>query len=161
MLDNAVLKDKNSSIDGYTNQLVPYEVVCRTIELLNYTLGRLERRIKRLNLIYIDDLQMTQMHTQYLDNDSTTDVLTFDLSDSESCDAIEGDIYICVDQAKREATRRGISLERELMLYALHGCLHLCGFDDGTESDFRQIHRLEDQILIDFGIGETFYITTN
>ncbi|MGN6726072.1 MAG: rRNA maturation RNAse YbeY, partial [Tepidisphaeraceae bacterium] len=45
---------------------------------------------------------------------------------------------------------------QELLLYALHGVLHLSGYDDRTESDHRRMHRREDQILHRIGIGPLF-----
>jgi ssRNA-specific RNase YbeY (16S rRNA maturation enzyme) len=47
-------------------------------------------------------------------------------------------------------------LGRELLLYALHGMLHLCAFDDRTDREFQIMHEREDQILIRLGIGAVF-----
>jgi len=44
----------------------------------------------------------------------------------------------------------------ELLLYALHGMLHLCGFDDRTDRGFRTMHRREDDILTALGFGPVF-----
>jgi probable rRNA maturation factor len=42
------------------------------------------------------------------------------------------------------------------LLYSLHGMLHLCGFDDRTEPDFRRMHQTEDEILTRLGVGPVF-----
>ncbi len=44
----------------------------------------------------------------------------------------------------------------EVLLYALHGMLHLSGFDDRTDADFRKMHRMEDRLLARLGIGPVF-----
>ena len=44
----------------------------------------------------------------------------------------------------------------EVLLYALHGVLHLCGYDDRTDRDFAAMHRREDEILERLGVGAIF-----
>ena len=46
--------------------------------------------------------------------------------------------------------------QRELALYVVHGCLHLCGHDDRRPTDFSKMHALEDRILTNIGIGPVF-----
>jgi probable rRNA maturation factor len=82
-----------------------------------------------------------------------TDVLTFPL------DEHSGEIVICVAQAMRAAKQRGIAVKNELLLYVLHGMLHLQGMDDRTDADFRAMHRLEDRMLTKLGVGAVFNLT--
>ena len=63
---------------------------------------------------------------------------------------------MCVSQAKRVARRVGIPVRRELLLYALHGLLHLIGMDDRRENDCVRMHRMEDRILTRLGVGAVF-----
>jgi ssRNA-specific RNase YbeY (16S rRNA maturation enzyme) len=49
-----------------------------------------------------------------------------------------------------------ISIEREVLLYALHGILHCAGFDDRTPQDFEAMHAEEDRILLAIDVGATF-----
>ena len=58
--------------------------------------------------------------------------------------------------AQAAAQRLNLKVADELLLYALHGILHLCGYDDRTPADYRRMHRLEDRILTQLGIGPIF-----
>jgi probable rRNA maturation factor len=70
--------------------------------------------------------------------------------------ALTGEVVICVPEARRRSREHGTTLQQELLLYALHGMLHLCGFDDRTDRDFKRMHRTEDQILARLGVGPVF-----
>jgi probable rRNA maturation factor len=99
---------------------------------------------------------MAGLHKKFLGLDGPTDVLTFELERTTSGECRSGEIVLCVPFAKREAARRRTSTERELLLYGLHGVLHLSGFDDLTESAFEKMHAEEDRILTAIGIGAVF-----
>lgn len=111
----------------------------------------------RLNLAVVDDARMNQLHEQYLGIAGTTDVLTFDLRD-EPDGPVEGDIILCMDEAGRQAEQRGHDTRLELLLYAVHGLLHLMGEDDHTPADYEQMHRREDELLTRAGLGAVFEV---
>jgi len=69
---------------------------------------------------------------------------------------VAGEVVVCVPYAVREAARRGVEARKEVLLYALHGMLHLCGFDDRTQRDFVRMHQREDDILKRLGVGAVF-----
>ncbi len=99
---------------------------------------------------------MSRLHHQYLRQKSPTDVLTFELEHDGRGRAISGEIVICTSVARRQARRLGHSVRRELLLYALHGLLHLSGWDDRTEAAFAAMHAKEDEILSKLGVSKTF-----
>ena len=99
---------------------------------------------------------MAALHTEFLDLAGPTDVLTFELDHSESGACVAGEIVLCVPVAKQQAQRRGSETERELLLYALHGVLHLSGFDDLTPRGYATMHAEEDRILAALGLGPLF-----
>ena len=70
---------------------------------------------------------------------------------------IQAEIAVCVDEARRRAAELNHSVERELLLYCIHGVLHCAGFDDQTESGFAAMHAEEDRILNLVGVGATFH----
>lgn len=109
----------------------------------------------RLNLAVVDDARMSQLHEQYLGIAGTTDVLTFDLRD-EPNGPVEGDIVVCMDEAGRQAVHRGHDTRLELLLYAVHGLLHLMGEDDHAPADYEKMHRREDELLTLAGLGAVF-----
>ncbi len=110
-----------------------------------------------LNLRVVDDASMCELHGAYHQDHSTTDVLTFDLRDSADA-ALEGDLALCVDEAARRAAERGHSVRDEVLLYAVHGMLHLLGEDDHTPADFERMHVREDHLLTAIGVGARFAV---
>lgn len=109
----------------------------------------------RLALAVVDDDQMARMHQQYCDQPGTTDVLTFDLRDKQD-QPVEGDLVLCLDEARRQARQRGHDTRLELLLYAVHGLMHLLGEDDHDEAGYQKMHRREDELLTRAGLGPVF-----
>lgn len=112
--------------------------------------------LREMSIALVGDQVMSDLHQQFMGVAGPTDVLTFPLeADSRGC-VISGEVVICVPEARRRAREVGHDAARELLLYALHGMLHLCGFDDRNPADYRKMHRKEDQILTQLGIGPVF-----
>jgi probable rRNA maturation factor len=118
--------------------------------------GRLTPPLEELSLALVNDKKMSQLHQQFLGIPGPTDVLTFPLEINKKNQALSGEIVICVPEARRRCRETGQELRKELLLYALHGLLHLCGFDDRTDRQFQRMHRMEDQILTRLGVGPVF-----
>ncbi len=112
--------------------------------------------LRELSVVLVNDAAMSALHKQYLGISGPTDVLTFELDHDHRGRVISGEVVICVPQARGQAKIRGLPFGHELLLYAIHGMLHLCGFDDKTARGFREMHRLEDELLMKLGIGRVF-----
>ena len=112
--------------------------------------------LRELSVALVSDARMAKLHEQFMGIDGPTDVLTFPLDEDETGTVVAGEVVVCVPEARRQAKARGIPVERELLLYALHGMLHLCGYDDRTDAAFRAMHRAEDRILTQIGVGPVF-----
>jgi probable rRNA maturation factor len=82
-------------------------------------------------LLLTDDGEIQDLNLRFRSVDSPTDVLTFPSGEHEFL----GDVAISVPYAARQAVARGVSLEQELGYLAIHGALHLLGYDDETEND--------------------------
>ena len=108
--------------------------------------------LSELSLALANDATMSDLHMRFMKIAGPTDVLTFPLDESREA----GEVVICVPEARRNARDRGSSIRNELLLYALHGMLHLTGMDDRTERGFRAMHRMEDEILQTLGVGPVF-----
>ena len=122
----------------------------------------------------VDDPEMCRAHGRYDGQFITTDVLTFDYTTTprgaphggpdaphlgfEKVDerSLDVEIIVCRDVAEREAAGRGYPLERELLLYLLHGVLHCLGYDDRDDEAAARMHEVEDQLLESIGVGATF-----
>lgn len=100
---------------------------------------------RAVDLVVVSDEALAELHGRFLDDDSPTDVMAFDLGDED--DGPSGEVYLSLDMARRVAAERGVSLARELSLYAVHGCLHLCGYDDHEEEDRRAMRAAEREVL--------------
>jgi probable rRNA maturation factor len=114
-----------------------------------------------VNIAVVDDAQMSRLHDRFLGDPRTTDVLTFDLRDDaaqpwQPGEPLEGDLAICLDQASREAAARGHATRDEVLLYAVHGLLHLMGMTDDTPAPAAAMHRKEDELLASVGIGPIY-----
>ena len=106
--------------------------------------------------ILIDTPERIQtLNREFRHVDAVTDVLTFPAWEGEislSADGYLGDIMICYDRAKEQAEQYGHSLLRELSVLAVHGCLHLLGYDHMTEADERVMREKQTAILDSMGV---------
>lgn len=103
-----------------------------------------------LSVVFVDDPTLARLHAEHLDDPSPTDVMAFDLGEDGGA---AGELYVSVDRARAEARRRDLSPDRELALYVVHGCLHLCGFDDHGERPRRRMRRAERTVLEELQLG--------
>lgn len=104
------------------------------------------------NVIIVDNKKIKELNTKYRKINKTTDVISFALEDKkEETFSLEkrilGDIYISVEKAKQQATEYGHSLKRELSFLAVHGLLHLLGYDHMTEEDEKIMFKKQELIL--------------
>ena len=107
-------------------------------------------------MVLVGDRRMGALHEEFLGISGPTDVLTFPLESDAQGGVTAGEVIVCVPEARRQAKARGIQLRLEALLYALHGMLHLLGYDDRTDRAFRIMHRTEDAILTKLGFGPVF-----
>jgi len=112
--------------------------------------------LAELSVALVGDGRMGVLHERFMGIAGPTDVLTFELDHDARGRVVAGEVVVCVPYAVREAARRGVEARKEVLLYALHGMLHLCGFDDRTDRDFAIMHRREDEILKRLGVGIVF-----
>jgi probable rRNA maturation factor len=117
----------------------------------------LKPALTEMSLAIVGDARMAKLHAQFMGIEGPTDVLTFPLDADARGRITSGEVVVCAAEALRRAKDHKERPERELLLYALHGMLHLCGYDDRTAPDFRRMHRTEDKILTQLGIGPVFH----
>ncbi len=108
----------------------------------------------RISIGIVDDAEIGVLNKRFLNQEGTTDCLSFDLSDAtEPGGQKVFDLIVNGELALREAVQRGHEAQAELALYLTHGLLHDLGFDDATEEQARRMHRTEDEILQHLGYG--------
>jgi probable rRNA maturation factor len=151
------MDDDESSYDIAVNHLCDGAPNCDAtlVEALAVTLRRHGAPRARLSLALLSDTQIADVNAKHLDQEGPTDVIAFDLRDGPDS-PIEGEVVLSVDTARREAAARGHEVESELALYAIHGLLHLLGYDDHSEADATRMHETENDILSSLGIGPVF-----
>ena len=115
--------------------------------------------LEALSVVLVGDRRMSALHEAFMKIAGPTDVLTFPLELDDRGRATAGEVIVCVPEARRQAKVRKIEPRLEVLLYALHGMLHLMGHDDRTDRAFRIMHRTEDAILTELGFGPVFAAT--
>lgn len=119
---------------------VPHALICRAVE----TALRGERITSgNIGVVLLDDEELLAMNRQFLEHDWYTDVITFPIESKP----LEGEIYISLDRAREQAGEVGDTLRGETCRLAIHGALHLAGYDDATDAERAAMSKLEDRYL--------------
>ena len=105
---------------------------------LNFLVSNLE-----INFISGEDIHA--INKSYLKHDYTTDIITFNYSDS--LQQIDGEIFISIDDALSNSKKFKVTLSEELVRLVIHGILHLLGYDDQNRSDKKIMKQLENKLL--------------
>lgn len=107
-----------------------------------------------LSVVIVTDRKIHEINKKFLNHDFPTDVVTFDLFDEElsrkrkfQIKNIDAEIYVSAVTAARKAREFGLDPEQELLLYIVHGILHLIGYDDHTAIDRKRMREKEKEVL--------------
>ena len=122
-------------IEIYTENIaLPSDLdVTKMREGLRQVLLDMGRMQDRVNVIFVDDEEIRQLNRTYRETDAPTDVLAFDLRDERiRPEEVTGEVYVSLQRAAEQAAQAGVSLREEAVHLAVHGLLHLAGFDDAT-----------------------------
>jgi probable rRNA maturation factor len=94
-----------------------------------------------INVVLTGDGQIRRLNRDYLGRDRETDVIAFNLDpeDDPLPGGVFGEVYVSLDQARRQAAAEGHSFTREVLILVLHGLFHLFGEDDGTPVERRRM----------------------
>lgn len=105
-------------------------------------------------MVLVSAAEIYELNKQFMGHDYVTDVIAFEMQDEESpfeiCDdepVTVGEIYVCLPVAEENAGKFGNSIGREVMLYIVHGMLHLSGEKDSSEAEKEQIREKERLVL--------------
>lgn len=117
-----------------------------------------------MSVTFVDNPTIQQYNREYRQKDQPTDVISFAIEDQgedeqtiildETIDLPRelGDILISVERAQEQAEEYGHSFDRELGFLAVHGFLHLNGYDHMVEEDEKEMFGLQEKILRDYGL---------
>jgi probable rRNA maturation factor len=95
-----------------------------------------------LGVHYVSCARIAEINEKFLGHDGPTDVITFDYGNGTM---VHGEIFICPDEAIRQAKEFGTTPQLELVRYLVHGLLHLRGFDDRQPAKRAKMKRAEDK----------------
>lgn len=113
--------------------------------LKQLVLQHLDVRRIALSYVFCSDAYLLEKNRQFLNHDTLTDIITFDLSETEA--ELSGEIYISTERIAENAEKFGIAYAIELHRVIFHGALHLCGFKDKKKEDKAEMTRMEDLCL--------------
>jgi len=97
----------------------------------------LPEQIDAIEIILIDRVVMARVHGDFLGDPTQTDVITFPY----------GEILVCPAVAREQSRVHGLEVEEEVLVYVLHGLLHLAGYDDTTPALARRMARAQGRLL--------------
>jgi probable rRNA maturation factor len=130
-------------------------------QIVNALLAELELEKAEIGICLAGAPEMTRLNETFLRHAGSTDVITFDYhieggagsplpaagAHGVSRPTIQGEIFVCMDEAVLQARKFGTSWPSEMVRYIIHGALHLLGFDDSNADARRKMKREENRLL--------------
>ena len=110
-------------------------------------------REAKVTLAFVTDEHIHRLNKQFLDHDEPTDVLTFPYTEP-GAKKLEGEVVIGAEVAQEYAADRGHDVGLELVLYVVHGCLHLCGYTDTDDKGAAEMRAKEREYLTKLGLPD-------
>lgn len=136
------------------------DIKTSTEALLKFAYTYLKQEVEaELSVSYVTNEEIQKINRDYRNKDEVTDVISFAMEDGddeidvEVAERVLGDIIIADDVARNQAAEYGHSNKREYLFLALHGFLHLMGYDHIEKDEEVEMNRLQDDILNEFGIS--------
>lgn len=105
-----------------------------------------------MTVMIVGERRMQSLHKKYKGKDCSTDVLAFEHELPQGIILDEpyhflGDVVVCADEARKRASEFNHDFKQELVLYMIHGILHLIGYRDGQPQELKKMERKQEQIL--------------
>jgi probable rRNA maturation factor len=136
-----------------SGQLVPTSEIN---SLLTFALLELELNLEcEINVSFVEDDYMTELHIKWMDEPGTTDVLSFpmDMPETPGEAVTLGDIVISPVVAAEQAKAQGHSIEHEIYILVIHGLLHIIGYDHADKAEEKVMFDLQEKIVKDWMNG--------
>jgi probable rRNA maturation factor len=137
-------------VTNTSGQLVP---TTEMVSLMTHAMNTLELNPEcDLNISFVEDAYMTELHIKWMDEPATTDVLSFPMDMPEQPGEVVtlGDIVISPVVAAAQALNQGHSTEHEIYILATHGLLHIMGYDHADKADEKVMFALQEKIVSDW-----------
>lgn len=111
---------------------------------INSCISEVSKITGDLSVIFCNDEYLKTINIKYLNHDYYTDIITFDYSEK---DTISGDLFISIDRVIENAKLNNVHFINELYRVIIHGVLHLCGYNDKTVKEKKEIREKENFFL--------------
>jgi probable rRNA maturation factor len=137
-------------VTNTSGQLVP---TAEMTSLMTHAMNALDLNPEcDLNIAFVEDDYMTELHIKWMDEPGTTDVLSFpmDLPEEPGEAVTLGDIVISPVVAAAQALTQGHSTEHEIYILATHGLLHIIGYDHADKAEEKTMFDLQEKIVTDW-----------
>lgn len=129
-----------------TSQVKGYKIDRRRIrQAIRWILRNAGIETGTVSVAIVDDETIARLHGQFLGDPAPTDVLSFLLEEGPAY--LEGEVIVSAETARQQSGRLKVPEESELLLYIVHGTLHLVGFDDQTSSARRKMRQAEQRVF--------------
>ncbi len=129
-------------LDSQQHLRVPEELLREAVQTV---LADHRVAVAQVNLLLVDNAAIQDLNRRFLRHDWPTDCITFPLESSPH--ALEGEIVASAEMACQQAARFQLAPEEELLLYVIHGALHLVGYDDTTSATRREMEARQQEYL--------------
>ena len=123
---------KESKINFYSENEFILEETNKHAKWIEDVIASENMKLEEINYIFCDDEYMLKLNVEFLNHDTYTDIITFNNNVGR---ILQGDIFISTERVKENAETFGVIFEEELRRVLSHGILHLCGYNDKTETD--------------------------
>ena len=151
---------------------VSEEIIKQTQDILEFAAQKTGKEKTEMAVTFVTNERSHELNLEYRDTDRPTDVISLeykpeldiavdeeDLLDHpelaemlEDFDAYIGELFISVDKAREQAEEYGHSFEREMGFLAVHGFLHINGYDHYTPEEEAEMFGLQEEILTAYGL---------
>ncbi len=119
--------------------------VAQIEQVVRAAADKLAAPLDNLSIVLVDDLRMSSLTRELLDASGPTDVIAFEAEQDE--EGRSGEIIISVETAARQAQEHGHSLEWELCLLAVHGLLHVLGYEDRSPEGHAEMEHIQQRLM--------------
>lgn len=92
-----------------------------------------------LELVYVDEEEIVRINREHLQRDYITDIITFRYDEDNSNKNIEGTLFCCAPRIYEQASELNEDVVQEFKRILVHGLLHLCGYDDSSPKEKKQM----------------------
>jgi rRNA maturation RNase YbeY len=101
-----------------------------------------------VDVVFCGDVRIAELNLEWFEREGPTDCIAFDLREEKGPSTVEGEVYIDISQAERQAPEFGVTLDEELRRLIIHGLLHLLGYTDtGTSAEADRMRERQESLV--------------